>query len=142
MEKFSKSLNGYDKNEVNLFVKEFTIKYSSLLDALKLKDQALKEQEKKLEYYQNLEKTLNKALLVAEESSMQIKKIAREEGQNIIDNAHKNASRIVNEALLKAESVETEAEELKRRVISYKRRLKVLIEDQLNSLDDLDDIKY
>ena len=142
MEKFSKSLNGYDKNEVNLFVKEFTIKYSSLLDALKLKDQDLKEKEKKLEYYQNLEKTLNKALLVAEESSMQIKKIAREEGQNIIDNAHKNASRIVNEALLKAESVETEAEELKRRVISYKRRLKVLIEDQLNSLDDLDDIKY
>ncbi len=142
MNKFNNSLNGYDKNEVNSFVKEITIKYSSLLDALKLKDQALKEMENKLSYYQNLEKTLNKALLVAEESSMQIKKMAREESQTIMDNARKNASRIVNEALIKAESTENEAEALKRRISAYKRRLKVLIEEQLSSLDDLDDVRY
>lgn len=141
MGKFSTSLNGYDKNEVNTFINEVTIRYSNILDALKQKDQELKEIKDKLDYYTNLESTLNKAILVAEESSTNIKKMAREESTRVIEMAKSNASRIINEALLKADKAEMEAEEIRRKVASYKRRIKTIINEQLEYIDEMDQIR-
>lgn len=141
MGKFSTSLNGYDKNEVNTFINEVTIRYSNILDALKQKDQELKEIKDKLDYYTNLESTLNKAILVAEESSTNIKKMAREESTRVIEMAKSNASRIINEALLKADKAEMEAEEIRRKVASYKRRIKAIINEQLEYIDEMDQIR-
>ena len=140
MSKFSTSFNGYDKNEVNNFINEVTIRYSNLLDALKQKEQELKETQEKLDYYTNLETTLNKALLVAEEASTNMKKMARDESSRVIEMAKSNASRIINEALLKAEKAEMEADEIKRKVAAYKRRIKAVVVEQLEYLDEVDKV--
>ena len=140
MSKFSTSLNGYNKFEVNNFINEVTIRYSNLLDALKQKEQELKETQEKLEYYTNLESTLNKALLVAEEASTNMKKMARDESSRVIEMAKSNASRIINEALLKAEKAEMEADDIKRKVAAYKRRIKAVVVEQLEYLDEIDKV--
>ena len=53
----------------------------------------------------------------------------------------KNASHIVNDALIKAEKVELEADQLKRSLRVYKSRIKQAINDQLSIVDDVDKIK-
>lgn len=142
MRRFTTTISGYDKNEVHSFINEVTKEYENMLNKLKERDiqiQSLKEQLKK---YESMESTLNRAILVAEDASNQIKKIARDESKNIIEDAKKNASRIINEALIKAEKTEVEADELRRRLKIYKRRIKDVIEEQLEMVDDVDNIQF
>ena len=106
MKKFSTSISGYNKNEVNAFVSDVTKEYESMLNKLKLQDKEISELKEKLVRYQNMESTLNKAIMLAEESGSQIKRMARDEGRGIIEDAKRNASRIVNDALIKAQKLE------------------------------------
>ncbi|MBE6145986.1 MAG: DivIVA domain-containing protein [Firmicutes bacterium] len=140
MKQFNTTLNGYDKTEVNAFVNEVTREYENVLDKLKSREIELKALKDRLEYYKNLESTLNTAVLVAEDSSNQIKKIAKEEAKLIIDQAKKNASHIINDALIKAEKTEIEADQLRRSLKIYKSRIKATIEEQLTMVDDVDNI--
>lgn len=139
MKKFNTSINGYAKNEVNSFVDEVAKEYENMLNNLKNKDQEIKSLEEQLERFKNMENTLNRAILVAEEASNNIKKMAREEYKGIVDDAKRNASRIVNDALIKAERVEQEAINLKRRVIIFKRRFKQAVEEQLEVIENIDE---
>lgn len=139
MKKFTTSFSGYSKNEVNGFVNEVTKEYENMLNNLRKKDQEIEALRKDLLRYKNLETTLNKALLVAEESSNNIKKMARDESNGIINDAKRNASRIVNDALLRAEQVQFEAENLKRRVIIFKRRFKQALEEQITQVNEIDE---
>ena len=79
--------------------------------------------------------------MVAEDASNQIKKVARDESKTIIDEAKKNASRIVNEALLKAEQLEADGENLRLRIIAFKRRFRSIVESELEVIDEIDE-KY
>ena len=140
MKQFNTTLNGYDKLEVNAFVEEVTREYENVLDKLKSREIEIKALKDRLEYYKTLESTLNTAVLVAEDSSNQIKKIAKEEAKLIIDQAKKNASHIINDALIKAEKTEIEADQLRRSLKIYKSRIKATIEEQLTMVDDVDNI--
>ncbi|MBR6949134.1 MAG: DivIVA domain-containing protein [Bacilli bacterium] len=140
MEKFNINSNGYDINEVNSFVNRVTTEYENMLNKLKAKDEELLSLRSKVNHYKDIETTLNKAMLVAEDSSNQMKKVAREEAQLIIDEAKKNANHIVNDALLKAEKTDMEADNLRRSLKIYKARIKQVVEEQLSMVDDVDKI--
>ena len=138
MRKFNNSFPGYNKNEVNSFVQNVTTEYESMLNNLKMRDQEIQALKKELEHFKNIESTLNRAILIAEESSQTIKKTAFEESKVIIEDAKRNASRIINNALTKAEKVEMEANNLKRQVAQYKRRYKNILEEQLEQIERFD----
>ena len=142
MRKFSTELSGYSKSEVNSFVMEVTKEYENILNRLKTAENEVKRLENDLERYKNMETTLNRAILVAEEAGNQIKKIAHEEYQRIIDEAKKNASRLVSESLAKVDKIEETKEQLERRVEIYKRRVKQTINEQLELIDEIDKIEY
>lgn len=137
--KFNTSLNGYSKIEVNNFVNEVTSEYENMLTRLKKQDEDIERLKQDLEKYQNMETTLNRAILIAEDASNQIKKIARDEAKGVIDDAKRNASRIVNDALLKAEKIEQDAELLRRRVGVFKRRLKSVVDEQIEFIDSINE---
>ncbi|MGM9834875.1 MAG: DivIVA domain-containing protein [Bacilli bacterium] len=142
MKKFDIVANGYNVEEVNNFLNDVTREYENMLNNLKERNIKLKNLEDKLKKYEGMESVLNKAVMVAEDSANNIKKIAHDEAKMIIEDAKRNASRIVNDALLKAEKEEQEAEELKRRIAFYKRRIRQALQEQLSMVDDIDDIEY
>ena len=142
MKKFSTSVNGYNQEEVNNFLNEVTKEYENMLNNLKERDIKLQTLTQKLQKYEGMENVLNKAILVAEETANNIKKVAHDEAKLIVNDAKKNASRIVNDALLKAEKEEQEAEALKRKIAFYKRRIKQALQEQMDMVDDIDDIEY
>ena len=139
VEKFRVGLSGYSKEDVNKFVSDVTEEYERLLNKLKESDEKVRQLETELVHYKQLEGSLNRAIVLAEETTNNIKKSAYDESKVIVDDAKKNASRIVNTALLRAESIERENESLRRKVVSYKKRFKDLLEENLDELEKIDE---
>ena len=149
MEKFSRVLRGYDPEEVNNFLDKVIEKVESMVSEIEAKDKKIVElsnldkqtKEKynlelnklkqenltltsKIAQFERMEENLKRAILMAEKTSEQIKLTAYQERDIIVTDAKKNANRIVNEALLKAEEVQKETDTLRRNIIIFKRRLK------------------
>ena len=140
MENFKTTLMGYDKSEVKAFLDNMIKEYESLLKTKEAKEVEIDKLKLELEDYKNLEGALNRAILTAEESATQMKKVAYQESQMIISDAKKNANRILNDALYKAEKAEDDARRLRRNVIIYKNKLKSIIETQLQIIEEIDKI--
>ena len=159
MEKFNRTLRGYDPEEVNKFLDQVIIQVEKMVNELKVKDQEIALRDKKiaemvelvnqtahikdkLAQYERMENTLNRAIMMAQKTSDQIKSNAHRESEIILDDAKKNASRIVNESLLKAEQAEAEANMLKRNINIFKRKLRGLIETQLEMVEDIEKVDF
>jgi len=148
MDKFTKTLRGYDPIEVNNFIDQVISQVEIMVNDIKSKNQKLavltKENDdlkEKLATYERMESTLNRAILMAEKTSEQIKLTAHQEGETIINDAKRNANRIVNDALLKAEKAEMEADMLRRNITVFKRRLRSIVEAQLDIVNDIEKVE-
>lgn len=138
MEKFSTSFTGYKKEEVNKFLDDVIKQVETMINNMKAKDLEIDKLKAELEHYKNLESTFNRALLVAEDAGQQIRNSARSESKNLIEYAKRNADRIVNNALLEASNARRDAEKLRRNIITFKKRLRDILETQLDLVDDID----
>ncbi len=142
MKKFDTVFRGYNKAQVQRFLDDVIKNYELLLDKSKKteeENQLLKEQ---LAYYQRIEDTMNRAIYTAEAAGDQIKSSARREAESLIAEARHNASRIINDALLKAEKAQNHAEQLKRNTNILKRRLRQIIENQLEVINEIDNVDF
>ena len=139
MKKFRTSFSGYNKADVNQFLSEVITEYENILQKLRGSVTEIEYLNKELERYKTLEKSLNDTLLCAQEATANAQKAAIAEGKLIIEEAKKNASKIVNNSILKAQSIEKDAEELKRRVASFKTRFMALVESQMDEVSKFDD---
>jgi cell division initiation protein len=151
MEKFNRTLRGYDPIEVNQFLDHVIKQVEKMVDDIKEKDariaelEAMEEENIKLKeriaQFSATEETLNKALFMAQKTSDQMRLAAHRESELIVDDAKKNANRIVNEALLRAEKTEMETDMLRRNVNVFKRRLRDVVESQLEVIKDIEKIE-
>ena len=150
MEKFNRILRGYDPEEVNGFLDKVIARVEDMVSEIEKKDKEIEDLKKQIEdvtslkeklaQYERMEDTLNRAILMAQKTSDQLKVAAHKESEIVLDDAKKNANRIVNEALIRAEKIENDAITLKRNVDVFKRRLKGIIESQLEVIDEIDKI--
>ena len=138
MEKFSYEANGYNRVEVNQFVSDVIKQTEGIVARCKEQRSDIEKLKSELEHYKNLERTLNLALIKAEETADSIKRVAREESEMIVTDAKHNASRIVNEALLKAEKIQAKNDTLEQNMKIFKRKLKLIIEQQLAVVDEIE----
>lgn len=139
MVKFRTNIYGYNKDDVVKFVNKVAEEYENIYQKLRMATLETESLRKEIEKYQNLEKTLNDTLLLAQETSANAQKAAFAQSKLIIEDAKNNASKIVNNSLVKAQNIEREAEELQRKVISYKKRFIALVESQVDEMDKFDE---
>ena len=78
---------------------------------------------------------------MAQKTSDQMRLAASKESELVIEEAKKNANRIVNEALLRAEKTEMEANNLRRNINIFKRRIKDIVEAQLEVVEELEKVE-
>ncbi|PKR86985.1 DivIVA domain-containing protein [Heyndrickxia camelliae] len=137
---FSRGFRGYDEDEVNEFLDQIIKDYELLIREKKELDEKLSSSNERLGHFTNIEETLHKSIIVAQEAAEEVKGNAQKEAKLIIREAEKNADRIVNEALAKARKIAMEIEELKKQSKVFRTRFKMLIEAQLDLLknDDWD----
>ena len=138
MEKFNYEENGYNRKEVNQFVGEVIRETEAIITRVKKQNKEIEDLKKELEKYKAMEESLKNSLLKAEETSDNIKKMARDEREIIINDAKSNASRIVNEALIRAEKIENNTDMLERNMRIFKRKLKSIVEQQLAVVEEIE----
>lgn len=141
---FNRGFRGYVEDEVNEFLNQVIKDYEILIREKKDLEKKVEELEEKMTYFSNIEETLNKSILVAQETAEEVKRNANKEAQLIMKEAEKNADRIINEALSRSSKMAVEVEELKKQAKVYRTRFKMLIEAQLELLknDDWEELAH
>jgi cell division initiation protein len=139
---FSKNFRGYDEDEVNEFLDQVVKDYEMVIREKKNLEEKVEQLEEKLGHFTNIEETLNKSILVAQETAEEVKGNASKESKLIIKEAEKNADRIINEALSKSRRIAMDVEELKKQAKVFRTRLRTLVEAQLEMIEteDWDDL--
>ena len=151
MEKFSKTLHGYNPDEVNKFIDDVISQVEKMIESNKEKNNEIERLKKEIEKnrldsniidkakkYDELSDTLNKAILLAQDTGEHIRRVAKQERDLILEEAKKNASVIVNDALVRSERMEYQAAVLRKNIISFKRKLRSNLEEQIRMIDDIE----
>lgn len=137
---FTKGFRGYDEDEVNEFLDQVIKDYEMVIRERKELKEKMEQLNEKLGHFTNIETTLNKSILIAQETAEEVRGNATKESKLIIKEAEKNADRIINEALNKSRRISMDVEELKKQGKVFRTRLRMLIEAQLEMIgtDDWD----
>ncbi len=135
---FNKGFRGYDEDEVNEFLEQVMKDYELVLREKRDLEEKLNGVHERLGHFNNIEDTLNKSILVAQEAAEDVKRNAQKEAKLIIKEAEKNADRIVNDSLAKARKIAMEIEELKKQSKVFRRRFTMLVEAQLDLIKNED----
>src|SRR5690625_748320 len=135
---FTRSFRGYQEDEVNEFLDQIIKDYEITIRAKKDSEKEVEELTEKVEHFIKIEETLNKSIVVAQDTAEELKANARKEAKLMIKEAEKNADRIVNEALGESRKIAMETEELKRQAKVFRTRVKMLIEAQLEMVNNQD----
>lgn len=138
MERFATELNGYSKEEVNKFVNTVIREIESNLERIKKQENDLSSLKAELLRYRELENRINSAFEQAKTTNEEMRKIAEREADMIISEARHNASRIVNDALIRAEKVELKKDTLERNMRIYKKKLRSIVEQQMDLVDEIE----
>jgi len=138
MQGFNRAMRGYDPREVNRFIDEVIKETEKRQQEAETLKNEINKLQMEISHYKQLETSLNKSLLIAEEAGDKIKAMARQERNFIIEDAKNNANRIVNEALIRAEKTEYEADLLQKNIRVFKTKLKTIVEAQLEIIDEID----
>lgn len=145
MKKFNRSFNGYNIDEVNAFIDDVIKRVESILkeeEQIKIeirdKDLRIKDLETQIEQYKLEQNKLNASIISAQESGEYIKRLAKNERDAIINDARKNANRIISDALIRAEKTEYETQVLRKNIALFKNRARTMLNQQLDLIDDFD----
>ena len=137
---FARGFRGYDEDDVNEFLDQVIKDYEAVIREKKELENKVEQLNERLNHFSDIETTLNKSILVAQETAEEVKENARKESKLIMKEAEKNADRIINEALHRSRTIALEVEELKKQAKVFRTRLKMLVEAQLDLIknDDWD----
>lgn len=141
MDKFHYEANGYSKAEVNKFIDDVITQTEAIVKKVKAQQVEINNLKEELVKYRSMEDSMKKSLLSAEETGNNIRHQAIEEGKLIVSDAKRNASRIVNDALIRAEKIEAKADILERNVKIFKKKLKLIVDQQLAVVEEIDEIE-
>ena len=136
--KFSKQMmNGYNVEEVDDFLDDLTVDYGkNYKEITELKAQ-VEELNKSLEHYKTIEKTLQDTLVMAQTTAEDIKNVAKQQADQIINeakgSAKKQAEDLENEITLKTK----ELDDIKKQFDIYKAKMEALLISQLELLKDI-----
>ncbi len=149
MKKFNITFRGYNPTEVNAFLDDVILKLEKIISDSKRKDEIAIAKDKKiielqneLERYKQIENTLNSTIINVQSNNERVRLAAKQEGDIIITESRKNANKIISDALSRAEKVQYRAELLKKNINMYKKRMRTMLEQQLNIIDDMDSEDY
>ena len=148
---FQKMINYIKENDIeylfiagdlyeNEYVIKSTIEYINKFFKQK-KDTKIYIKQKNKDQYIRMEETLKRAIVMAEKTADQIKLTTYQERDIILNDAKKNANRIVNESLMKSEQIQRQADNLRRNIIVFKKRIRDVVETQLQVIDDIEKIE-
>ena len=136
--KFSKQMvNGYSVEEVDDFLDEILEDYSKNYKEVTELKAKVEELNNSLTQYKSIEATLQNTLVMAQTTAEDVKNVAKQQADQIINDAKSNAQKEVDN--LKQEIVlkQKELDDIKKQFDIYKAKMESLLISQLELLKDI-----
>lgn len=136
--KFSKQMmNGYSVEEVDDFLDDLTVDYTkSYKESNELKTK-VEELTKNLEHYKTIEETLQNTLIMAQKTAEDVKNVAKQQADQIINEAKGTASKQANDLENEIIMKKKELEDVKKQFDIYKAKMESLLISQLELIKDI-----
>ena len=136
--KFSKQMmNGYSVEEVDDFLDDLTEDYSKNYKEVTELKAKVEELNKSLEHYKTIEETLQNTLVMAQTTAEDIKKVAQQQAEQIVNEAKSNAQKQVDDLNNELVAKTKEIEDVKKQFDIYKAKMESLLISQLELLKDI-----
>lgn len=134
-EKQFKTGLGYDKKDVEQFLQDLSSDYAALLKENEELSKKVKEQNETVTYYKSIEKTLQKALILAEKTAQDTRATALREAEATEKEARTIANNILAEAKKQNEMLEHKTLNLMQQYDLFKIHFENLLNAQLKLLN-------
>ena len=136
--RFAKQMvNGYSVEEVDDFLDELTADYAKNYKELNELKSKVDELEKSLIQYKTIESTLQNTLVMAQSTAEEVKNVAKQKADQIIQEAkstaQKQAEELENEIITRQKTVD----DVKKQFDIYKAKMESLLISQLELLKDI-----
>lgn len=141
-QEFKKSMRGFDPVEVEAFLEMIAEEYEALIrERNHLSDEVLKLRTQ-LKDYQQVEKTFKESLMKAQQTIEQSRENSKHESELIIRDAELKAEKILESTKIQLAEMKNELMLVKSQKDSFAKRLKHLLESQLELIGvlEIDDI--
>ena len=136
--KFSKQMmNGYSVEEVDDFLDDLTVDYSKNYKEITELKAKVEELNNSLAHYKTIESTLQNTLLMAQETSEEVKNVAKQKAEQIISDAKASSEKRVNELNNEIAMKEQALEDVKKQFDIYKAKMESLLISQLELLKEV-----
>ncbi len=137
---FNHKFRGYDAEQVNDYLDIVRVELERVLEENRTLTKNLADAQDKLDYFAQLQESLNSSIIIAQEAADRLKQNARKEAELILYEAERDADQVINEANERATRIFDEAERLRSKTSEYQNRARKLAQEQLDLLDsdDLD----
>ena len=135
--KFSKQMmNGYSVEEVDDFLDELRVDHEKIYKQSTESNTKIESLMQELEKYKNIESTLQNTLIMAQSTADEIKKVAKQEADQLIREAQGKAKEATME-IEKDIAIKTkELDDLQKQFDVYKAKMESLLISQLELLKD------
>ena len=135
--KFSKQMmNGYSVEEVDDFLDELTADYEKIYKEVSDSKNKLADLQESIEKYKNIESTLQNTLVMAQSAADEVRNLAKQQAEQIINEAQATAKQQVAELEQQITMKKKEMEELEKQFDVYKAKMESLLISQLELLKD------
>lgn len=135
---FKRIMRGYDPVEVNTFLEMLSNEVETLVRNQKENRERIIDLETQLKEYKQIEKSLQQALLQAQESANRAREQSNQQAELIIKQAETKAAEIVQDARGSLSRLRNEIEQLKTVRETMISRLKLLLNSQIDLLHSLE----
>jgi len=136
---FPVRLRGYDRDAVDDFLDQVVQEFEALIrENASLREQ-VENLNQRLEQYRNLEQTINRTLVLAEESAEQIRENARREAELLLSETRAQVERMLEAGQEKARQILADNADLIRVLDTLRTQVRALLKSQLDALDGLPD---
>jgi len=133
---FHRGFRGYAEQEVDEFLDSVVLEFEALLrdrDQMRVRAD---EAEQNLARYKQVEEHLQKALVMAEKTSDEMRQNAKHEAELLVRDAQQKADQLLDEARGELRTLERDLMERRREIDIWKAKVRSMLESELALLAD------
>ena len=136
--KFSKQMvNGYNVEEVDEFLDLLTADYERMYKENTESRERIEQLNEDLAHYKTIENTLQSTLLMAQSTAEEVKNVAKQQAEQIVNDAQINATKEVSRLEQEIAMKKRELEDTQKQFDIYKAKMESLLISQLEMLKEI-----
>lgn len=135
---FHRSIRGYNEEEVDVFLDQVADEFERMFNHNRELQEKVEKMQDKVEQYEGLEQTLQKAILTAQQAADDVQLNAQKESELIVKDAELKAKEIIQDIADKKEEIKGDLHSLKNAEKEFRSKFKGLLKSYLQVIKKIE----